>query len=61
MLFNDFYHFCGSDQLQGVEPAMEWLLTRTEDPSLEEPPSSDEEEEEAPNDETPAVSFCLTF
>ena len=46
--------------LQGVEPAMEWLLTRTEDASLEEPPSSDDEEEEAPKDETPAVSFCST-
>ena len=39
---------------------MEWLLTRTEDASLEEPPSSDDEEEEAPKDETPAVSFCST-
>jgi len=47
-------HALRATDYKGVEPAMEWLLTRTEDASLEEPPSSDEEEEEAPNDETPA-------
>jgi len=47
-------HALKATDYKGVEPAMEWLLTRTEDASLEEPPSSDDEEEEAPKDETPA-------
>ena len=37
---------CKYFTVKGVEPAMEWLLSKTDDDTLDDPLSEEEEEEE---------------